>query len=693
MTDGLSLTFTPMLPWALLVALAVVAVVIAAIGLLSRLRGALVRTLAMALFLIALLGPSVSVEDRDLLPNVVAVVVDRSASQDLGDRKRETSEVRDRIVDAVKGLRKTELRVIETNGSSSDTDGTALFGALSNSLGDVPPDRIGGAIFITDGIVHDIPAKASALGFNAPVHVLVTGRNNERDRRLSLVEAPRFGIVGRTQIVRFRVNDQGPDMPPSAEVTVRRDGEEIARQTVMAGQLASVEVEITHGGANIVELSAAAVPGEISDINNKAVLTVEGIRDKLRVLLVSGEPNAGERTWRNLLKADANVDLVHFTILRPPQKLDATPIQELSLIAFPTRTLFAEKISDFDLIIFDRYAQEGILPPIYFDNIADYVRNGGAILLASGADYASQASLWNTSLADILPAEPTGEVIQEPFRPKVTDTGRRHPVTRDLPGGTSDPPAWGQWFTTIATTPHSGTTVMSGAKGQSLLMLARQDKGRVALLLSDHAWLWARGYQGGGPHVDLLRRLSHWLMKEPDLEEEALRAHADGRDLVVERQTMADTIGAVTVTGPTGQSAVVPMTQTRPGLWTGTYATPAAGLWRASDGTLTTLANVGPANPREFQDLVSTTERLRPLTAETAGSVRRLAAKDGALVVPQVVSVGSGSYSGSDWIGVRQASVAIVRGISSLPLFTGMLGLALLIGLLAGMWAREGRRG
>lgn len=688
---GLTLTFAPLLPWSVLAVIGAVAAVLASLNLAARLRGALLRALALGLFVLALANPSISREDRETLPNVVAVVVDRSASQGLEDRTAQADAVRDAVVERLKGVKDTQVRIVEAGRNGTDDDGTALFGALSNALADVPPERVGGAIMITDGVVHDVPANASALGFGAPVHALVTGHADERDRRIALIEAPRFGIVGKTQTIRFRIVDVGSGMPGTATLVVRRDGETIDTRQVPVGEVGSVDVEIAHGGSNIVELEASPVAGELTTINNKAVLPIEGIRDKMRVLLVSGEPHAGERTWRNLLKADANVELVHFTILRPPHKQDGTPINELSLIAFPTRTLFADKISDFDLIIFDRYAQEGILPQMYFENITEYVRNGGAVLLASGPDYASEASLWGTSLSDILPAEPTGGVIEEAFRPRITDLGKRHPVTRDLPGSASDPPAWSEWFRTVETVPHgAGTAVMSGARGQSLLVLARQEKGRVALLLSDHAWLWARGFQGGGPHVDLLRRLSHWLMKEPDLEEEALRAVGRTRELVVERQTMADAIAPVTVTSPLGVAAVLPMSQVEPGLWRGSMATEAMGLWRATDGTLTALASIGPANPREYQEVVSTTDRMQPLAEESGGSARRVAGTAG-LDVPRLVAVsGSGPFHGEGWIGVKEANVSVVRGVLVMPLFAGLLGLALLVGAIAATWAREG---
>ena len=392
-------------------------------------------------------------------------------------------------------------------------------------------------ILVTDGVVHDIPASAAQLGFRAPLHALVTGHPNERDRQIKLIEAPRFGIVGKDQTIRAQVMERGGT--GSALVTVRRDGQPIVSQRIATGRPFSLPVRIEHGGPNVVEIEAEALPDELTRANNRAVLTIEGIREKLRVLLVSGEPHAGERTWRNLLKSDANVDLVHFTILRPPEKQDGTPINELSLIAFPTRELFQQKIKEFDLIIFDRYANQSVLPSAYFDNIVRYVREGGAVLVAAGPEFAGGSSLARTRLAPVIPGDPDGRVFEEAYKARVTGGGRRHPVTRDLPGAEADPPAWGEWLRLVGARIRTGATVMSGAGDQPLLVLAREDKGRVALLLSDQAWLWARGYREGGPHLDLLRRLAHWLMKEPALEEEALRASVTGREIRIERQTLA----------------------------------------------------------------------------------------------------------------------------------------------------------
>src|ERR1700758_1681930 len=439
------IAFTPLVPTLVLWLAIAAIIVIAALLLLGRARGAAVRVAALALILLALANPSFTREEREPLSSVAAVVVDKSPSQGFGERAKETEQAREALVNSLKQIKGLEVRVVDAGQADGETDGTKLFGALSSALSDVPVDRVAGAFLITDGRVHDIPANAAALGFQAPVHALITGRKDERDRRIAISAAPRFGIVGQTQTVTYRLDDQGVT-GQRAKVTIRRDGETISERTLQSGQTSSVDIDIKHAGPNIVEIEASPLDNELTPVNNRAVVSIDGVRDKLRVLLVSGEPHSGERTWRNLLKSDASVDLVHFTILRPPEKQDGTPINELSLIAFPTRELFQQKIGEFQLIIFDRYARQGVLPMIYFDNITRYVRDGGAVLVAAGPDYASQTSIWRTPLNSILPAEPSGGVTERSFHARLTDLGKRHPVTRDLEGSATEPPHWSQWF-------------------------------------------------------------------------------------------------------------------------------------------------------------------------------------------------------------------------------------------------------
>ena len=687
---NLGVSFAPLVPdyvvWTALGA----AIVVGVLLMVARSRGAWMRAIALLLMVLALANPSLTREDRDPIPSVAAVIIDKSPSQNFGDRNAQTEAAQAQLVERLKRIPGLEVRVAEAGAADGETDGTRLFSALSSTLADVPPDRVAGAVLITDGRVHDVPADVAALGFAAPLHALITGHANEIDRRVVLTQTPRFGIVGQAQTIGFKVEDQGTGTG-SAQVTIRRDGDVLETRNVAVGTETKVSITIPHAGANIVEVEASPLEGELTPINNRAVISIDGVRDKLRVLLVSGEPHAGERTWRYLLKSDASVDLVHFTILRPPEKQDGTPINELSLIAFPTRELFQQKISEFQLIIFDRYARQGVLPLIYFDNIAKYVRDGGAVLIASGPDYASPTSLWRTPLDVILPAEPTGDVVEKSVQPMLTDVGKRHPVTRGLEGSEYDPPHWSNWFRLVDIKRSTGTNVMHGPDGKPLLVLAREGEGRVALLLSDHIWLWARGYEGGGPHLDLLRRLSHWLMKQPDLEEEALRLIVSGHDITMQRQTMADDVNQVTLTSPTGTQRTLNLSAVEPGLWRATVTANELGLWRATDGKLTALANVGPANPREFAEVTSTTDVLGKLASATGGDARRLDSGNG-LAVPRVVAVRSSTtYKGDDWIGMKMRDVSVVRGIGVLPIFAGLIGLLLLVGSLALTWAREGR--
>ena len=405
------------------------------------------------------------------------------------------------------------------------------------------------------------------------------------------------------------------------------------------GETVEIPVTVEHAGPNIVEIEAEGAPGELTTVNNRAVLTIEGVRENLRVLLVSGEPHAGERTWRNMLKSDAAVDLVHFTILRPPEKQDGTPINQLSLIAFPTRELFQEKLDQFDLIIFDRYQRRGVLPLLYLENVARYVERGGAVLVSAGDDYASPLSLYRTPLGEVLPAAPTGRVVEQPFKPKLTELGERHPVTHDLPGANGDKdPSWGHWFRVVDVHPRDAEVLMKGANDEPLLVLGQRGEGRVALLLSDHIWLWARGYDGGGPYTDLLRRLAHWLMKEPDLEEETLKATSRGQTLTLDRRSIKDSVEPVTVTAPSGKKETVTLDKADPGSWRKSITAQEQGVYRVSSGKLASIVTVGNANAKELSTVTATDAALAPILKETGGGSFWLGrTKEDAEALPRIV--------------------------------------------------------
>jgi hypothetical protein len=686
---NLSIDFAPHVPLVLLYVAIGLAIALTVLSLALRARGWWARALVFAALIFVIANPLVVNETRSPLPDVAAIVIDRSQSMGVGNRKAQEDAALAQIKKQLAGDKSLEIResVVTTTATGED-NGTQLFAGLNGALADVPPERIAGAILLTDGEVHDAPAT-DKLAIHAPIHALIAGNRGEKDRKLTIVNAARFAIVGQSAPMVVRVDDFGAAPGGSAQVVVRIDGTSIGSQTVPVGRDATLQIPVKHGGENVVEVEAQPGPSELTLQNNRAVVTVSGVRDRLRVLLVSGEPHAGERVWRNLLKSDPSVDLIHFTILRPPTKLDATPVNELALIIFPTRELFSEKLSSFDLVIFDRYSERGILPLLYFENLADYVNNGGALLVSSGPEFAGPMSISHTPLASVLPAQPTGEVVAQGFKPMVTPQGQAHPVTRDLPGANTDtaPPSWGRWFRMIGANKIAGETLMSGPNDKPLLVLDNVQKGRVAELLSDHVWLWSRGFEGGGPQAELLRRLAHWLMKEPELEEERLSASIADGAITVERRTMADAAKPVTLTYPDGKTTTLTMNKVEPGRFRASAKADELGLYRLTDGTLSAVAAAGPLNPKEVADMRATGAILSPIADASGGSVHWLS--DG---VPDVRRVGaSGNAAGSNWIGLRRNEAYRVTSVEQRPLLPSWLALLLLLGTLLLAWRVEGR--
>jgi len=708
------LDFAPILPPWLLLALAALAllVLLPAFVRPARLpdgrrrlgrpaRGALLRAAAFAALLLALANPRLVEETRETRPDIALLLVDESDSARIGGRAAQIAAARAEIEARAARLPDLELRTVTVPEGGSQ--GTRLHAAMERALAEIPRARLAGVISLTDGQVHDMPPTAS---LDAPVHALLPGRPGEVDRRIRVVEAPGFGIVGRPVEIRLMIEDLGaPQASGAARLTIRRDGQPPRSETVPVGREHRLSIPIERGGPTVIEFDAEERRGEVSALNNRTVVAINGVRDRLRVLLVSGEPHAGQRTWRRLLKADPNVDLVHFTILRPPEKDDLTPLQELALIAFPVRELFQVKLREFDLIVFDRFANRGLLPPAYLRNIADHVRGGGALLLSVGPEFVGPASLAATPLGQVLPARPpTGPqaaalgVIEQPFRPLVTAAGARHPVTENLPGANSFDAAgnavaeasWGRWYRALRADARAGTTLMSGPGGVPLMQLDRVGEGRVALLLSDQIWLWSRTHEGGGPQGELLRRIAHWTMKEPELEEEDLTARiAQGRLSVLRRSLDAGPPPEITVTAPDGTA-----TRHRPegGAGRATLDLPATqpGVWRVTDGRRTAFAAAEATNPLEFADLRADAAAMMPLVRASGGALRWMGA-EAAPALPELRRVAAGrDAEGPGWIGLRRNGDHTVTGIAATPLLPPALALALVLGLALLAWRREG---
>jgi hypothetical protein len=691
MIGGEDIVLNPLVPILVLWALMGLAALGVALASWRGLLGWWLRGLAACAILAALANPSLQSEDAAPLSDIALILVDDSASNQIGDRAIQSATAVTDLSRQIAALGGVETRVVHLGDGPRNT-GTRLNSALVEALADIPRDRLSGAFVISDGQGHDGDV---AVNLPAPLHLLQTGLESDWDRRLIVRNAPAFAILNESIVLTLRVDDQGrvpEDVAGRAQLSMSLNGAPPRVVNAPVGQDLQLTVTLDRGGMNVLQFELTDSPGELTRRNNTAVVQVNGVRDRLSVLLVSGEPNAGQRTWRNLLKSDPSVDLVHFTILRPPDRQDGVPVDELSLIAFPTQELFVDKIDEFDLIIFDRYRRRGILPNSYFENIRRYVETGGALLVVGGPELAGAESIWRSPLGAAFPAAPSARVLEQGFTPRVTALGNRHPVTEGLenfaPLTEDGLPAWGRWMRQVELTRDRGQVVMEGIGDRPLLVLDRYGDGRVALLASDQAWLWDRGFEGGGPQLELLRRLAHWMMAEPELEEEALLAAAEGQHVTVSRRTLSDTVADVSITAPDGTETFLSLTETDPGLFVAEWDAPEIGLYRLTDGLIEAVVALGPTAPREFAAPIATAEILAPEITVTRGGVMRI--EDGMPDLRQVLD--GRAAAGRGWLGIVRRDAFVTTDLRIVALLPAWIWLLLAASLALAAWLREGRR-
>lgn len=693
-TLALSLHFSPLLPngWLALALALGLGVLALALALWKNKNALLLRVLTLCAFALLLLNPSLLEENRESVRDVAVIMVDQSPSQKMGKREDRTASALAALVESLKKYKNLDVRIVHAPEDTAISRETKLFDALDKTLADVPLGQRAGVIFLTDGQIHDVPDHADLFTQYGPVHALLSGERHEKDRRLVILEAPSFGIVGQNVTLKYKIEDTGvspKDAQNTATLTIDNHIDPPQVVFVPVGAEQTLNIPVKHAGQNVVELHVKALPGEMTQINNKTALLLNGVRDRLRVLLVSGKPHAGGRTWRDLLTSDPGVDLVHFTILREPEKLDSTPQNELALIAFPFRELFELKLYDFDLIIFDRYRLNHILPSNYFENIAHYVEKGGAFLEASGPSFAGEDSIYNTALMNILPGAPTGNILRKPYKPAITETGLYHPVTRDLTGSMGLG-SWGSWLRQVEINKKSGETLMSGIDGRPLLILDRVQKGRVAQIASDHVWLWSRGYDGGGPHAELLRRVVHWLMKEPELDEKALNLHVHGDQITIRSQDSTQDQIEIEMERPDGTLEKILLNKDKRGVLETVLQANQPGIYSFGRGEEKRFAIIGTLNAPELEDVKTTPERLEPLIKASGGGALWLSETP----EPQTRYLrASHHYAGKNWIGLKENKAFIVKGVQDRPIFPAWFSALFLLLMVVLTWWREGRSG
>ncbi len=690
-----TLHFTPLLEEQYLWPMAFVGVVLLVISFLYYKGGMIARALAFSVFMAVMLNPSILKEDRKYVKDVAVIVVDNSPSQKIGKRAERTRVALESISKQIKDMNMFDLRIIHAPNGDELTNKTELFKLLDQRLKDVPKKQRAGVVFITDGQIHDVPVNKEHYDDYGPVHNLLSGQKNEKDRQIIITNAPAYGLVGKDVTVKYRVEDTKNINEEYADITLTLHDGTYQTFKVPVNKEQEILLPLNHPSQNIYTLEVNTIKGEITTANNKSAIIINGVRDRLKVLLVSGIPHTGERTWRDLLTSDPGVDLVHFTILREPQKFDYTPKNEMSLIAFPFRELFEVKLYDFDLIIFDRYRVNNILPRHYFNNIARYVREGGAFLEASGPAFATRRSVGNTAIGDILPGKATGRILEKSFTPQLSELGMNHPVTKNLIWNNSisekgKEPPWGPWMRTVILDPVRGDQLMTSVNDWPLLLLDRVGKGRVAQISSDHIWMWSRGYKNGGPHAELLRRIVHWLMKEPELDERALDITIHKSDITVRKQNHKKVSEeSLAITLPSGEYIAAKLKDNGQSSLEYKHHADQLGIYSFEDiNKERKFAVIGEVNPPELRGIKTTAEKLMPLVKKSKGTTIWL---DKAPKPKVKASKNSRHYGGSNWLSFKlnnDHTVTSVKGISILPKWAMMI---MLISALLLLWFREGK--
>lgn len=671
------LSFSPLFPDMVIAAIALIGFGLCLLSLRTHKVKAFYRLLFTGVLMLCLLQPQIVKEKRTPLKDVVLIAQDKSASMDFGHRHDIANASLSHLQTEFKKFPNLDVRTIDIAAGAEDE--TKVFDAVETALSDVPPDQRGGIIILSDGQIADIPSPEL---LKAPLHLVLSGSKKDRDRQIRIINAPGYGVVDETVSVKFRIEDQNMGTSSPVEVTlVRPDGKSETRDAV-PGEDYEWPLAVTNAGQNAFELSTAVDTGELSPLNNSVILNVQGVRNRLHVLLVSGEPYPGARMWRDILNADPGVDLVHFTILRSPDKVDMTPNSELSLIAFPFEELFERKLKNFDLIIMDRFGLNTVLPDYYFANMRDYVLKGGALLEINGPDYSTPSSIYQTSLGDILPGVPNGEMLEGKFKPAVTALGKTHPVTSPL----AAIPQWGSWLQQSPVTAIKGDVLMTGLQGNPLLILSRTGEGRVAQMTSDQIWLWSRGYENGGPTNELLKRTIHWLMKEPELDEKALDIKSDKDTITIRTRDAKNNI--LSVTTPDRKESTLTLSAGSDGWLSGTMTVTAKGIYKFSDGEQQKLISVGDMTKPEFTDIITSDKKLLPSVKASGGGIIWAEDKSGfdiRYISPQK------TMGGTDWIGLRRNGSSNVAASETKPLLPPLLFELILLLAALGLWYNESR--
>lgn len=508
------------------------------------------RVAALALVLLIITGPQVVRRTLQHVRRPIAVAVDTSRSMSLrggldrtrlervqdfldsGEFRRFAGDYLPKYFSVADGA--TEIPGTAVAGLAAAGVRTDLDGAIDGIARQMPED-LALTILYSDG-GHLVPARTGPPAAAGTLIVVGVGQGERiRDIEIRDLLVPGLAFAGQPLPLQVNVRasgyagkevplllKRGKQVLLSKTIRLPRDG------VVLTEQLEWVPQTAAH---HPLTVQIPLQDGEQIEDNNRRDFSVMVVRDKIRVLLVSGSPTWNYRFLRGALKGDPTIDLVSFIILRTAADAVDVPQQELSLIPFPTQKIFLEELPNFDLLIFDNFAFQPYLPMGYLDRVHDFVRAGGGFWMLGGSLSFSGVGYGSTAIGKILPLElgdgPEGphEFRNEPIRARLTAAGRNHPFFKGI-GTTGEnlPPLVGL---NLCGPPREGAVVLAeavlptGAR-QPLIAIGRYGQGRVLAVLTDSLWKWAfeevgRG-RGNRAYLSLIRQAVRWSVGDPQLQ-------------------------------------------------------------------------------------------------------------------------------------------------------------------------------
>ena len=652
-----------------------------------------IRALTFLAFLVFILNPQINKKHVEHHKDIVIVVSDLTQSIIETRKAKEVESIRKDISSQLKEIGNIEQINIKLNNNkkieqnNANKIETSLFKEVNKVINSLNIERLSGIIIITDGQIHDFHNYNKLLS-KTPIHYILVGNKKEKDRILKTTNVPKFAVLGKKYEISINIKDNTEKKNLKTDFYLNE--QLVSTKYLSQNKTYKILLPELSIGKNILEIKTEESNIEISKLNNYQTHEIVGIQDKLKVMLISGEPNMGLRNLRNILNSDPNIELLHFTILRPPTKRDLTPVKELSLIPFPTQELFAADISKFNLIIFDQYGLQGILPPKYLDNISKFVLSGGALLDIVGKKHLTKDSLINSPIKQILPTIPLENISNKMFKPELTKVGKLHPITNKLKNNYQEKP-WGEWTNYTRSQLTSGKVLLHH-KSDPLLAVDYVGKGRVVQILSSDSWVWQKSLDNKGPLIELIRNIIQWLLKNPKLEENFINLNTENNIIKIKLNSISSGDISAKIVTPSKEAIKLKLKDTGNGIFEGEFTSLERGKFQIIWKDKTKYFIIDDMNNKEVKEITSTDYKIKSFVEKNNTFTKNFNIVWKNQSTLKVLKIYNNKIlGGKNWIGIVEKKVPKIYENSKQKLFNWYTIFMFLVFLVFLSWYKEGR--